>query len=281
MSLAEFTMRARPGLRASFSPKALARFDPTLKPAAAARDANITMFGPIGIDLESDGVTARRVAGALREIGAQPVTVQINSPGGDVFEGHAIYELLRGHARAGHRVRVEVLGMAASAASIVAMSGDEIAVGVGSSIMIHNASVMAAGNRLDFLEVHDWLAPFDRAMVEVYAARTGQPADQIAAMMDKGDTWLTAEQALELGFADSRLEAAPARDFDERAAAKLRAERIYDLLAAYAGLSRKDARALRRELKGGAPAAPAATAPGAGQIAEGLQALLDTLKTES
>jgi ATP-dependent Clp protease protease subunit len=279
MSLAEFTMRARPGLRAEITPQALTRWDASLRPQAAAKDATITILEPIGADIWGDGVTARRVAGALREIGAQPVTVQINSPGGDVFEGGAIYELLRGHARAGHRVRVEVLGLAASAASVVAMAGDEIAIGQGGFVMIHNAWVVAAGDRHAMAEVSDWLAPFDRAMADVYAARTGQPADEIAAMMDR-ETWLGAQQALELGFADSRLDAAPARDLEEPAAAALRAERRLDLLAAHAGLSRKDARALLRELKGGAPAAPAATAPAAGQIAEGLQALLDTLKTE-
>ncbi|KLB48562.1 peptidase, partial [Xanthomonas euvesicatoria] len=104
------------------------------------------------------GVTARRVAGALRAMGKGPVTVNVNSPGGDMFEGLAIYNLLREHDG---EITVKVLGLAASAASIIAMAGDTVQIARAGFLMIHNAWVMAVGNRNDLIEVADTLKPFD------------------------------------------------------------------------------------------------------------------------
>lgn len=107
-------------------------------PAAAEADNpnTISIYDVIGEDWSGEGVTARRIAAALRRIGENDVTVNINSPGGDMFEGLAIYNLLAEHPGA---VNVRVMGIAASAASIIAMAGDTIEMGLGSFIMIHNA----------------------------------------------------------------------------------------------------------------------------------------------
>ena len=117
-------------------PSALDRWDGGIK-AAATDDNSISVFDVIGQDYWGEGVTAKRIAGALRAMNGADVTVNINSPGGDMFEGLAIYNLLREYEG---RVTVKVLGIAASAASIIAMAGDDIQIGRGAFLMIHNSA---------------------------------------------------------------------------------------------------------------------------------------------
>jgi ATP-dependent protease ClpP protease subunit len=139
--------------------------------ALALGDNVITMMEIIGEDFwTGGGVTAKKVAAQLRAIGDRPVEVQINSPGGDMFEGIAIYNVLREHPQP---ITVKVMGMAASAASIIAMAGDSIEIGAASFLMIHNCWVVAVGNRHDMAETAAFLEPFDTAMAGVYAERSG------------------------------------------------------------------------------------------------------------
>ncbi|MEO0793103.1 MAG: head maturation protease, ClpP-related, partial [Pseudomonadota bacterium] len=158
-------------MRADVSSEAFRRWNPSLQ-AANADAATIPIMQPIGQDMWGEGVTARRVETALSAIGDRPVNVPINSPGGDVFEGAAIYELLRAHARDKGEVTVQIMGLAASAASIIAMAGDNILIGQSSFLMIHNSWVIAIGDRNALREVSDWLEPFDAAMAGVYEAQT-------------------------------------------------------------------------------------------------------------
>nr|WP_256372528.1 head maturation protease, ClpP-related [Citrobacter sp. wls829] len=109
------------------------------------------------------------------------VTVNINSPGGDMFEGLAIYNLLRDYEG---KVTVKVLGIAASAASIIAMAGDDIQIGRGAFLMIHNCWVYAMGNRHDFAELANSLGPFDSAMADIYAVRSGLDMETVQKLMD-------------------------------------------------------------------------------------------------
>lgn len=190
-----------PGVRSDFSTEALKNWNPDLAPKAEGLgDHSISILGPIGKYYE-DGVTAVRVAAALREIGENPVDVYLNSPGGDVFEGLAIYSLLLEHKP---QVTVKVLGLAASAASVLAMAADEVQVMRSAFLMIHNTWVVAAGDRNAFLQVADWLKPFDEALVDIYAARTGFDAKTIGTMLDK-ETWIGGAKAIEDGFADEFL----------------------------------------------------------------------------
>src|SRR5690606_18430633 len=130
--------------------------------AAPDADATISIFDVIGEDSwTGGGVTANRISAALRAIGNRNVTVRINSPGGDMFEGIAIYNLLRAHRA---KVTVEVLGWAASAASIIAMAGDVIRMGLGSFMMVHNAWGMVIGNRHDMREAASLFDGFDSAL---------------------------------------------------------------------------------------------------------------------
>lgn len=231
------------GLRFDLSPRALDRWSPNLQ-AAAADDASISIFDVIGQDYwTGEGVTAKRIAGALRAIGDADVVVNINSPGGDMFEGLAIYNLLREHPGS---VRVKVLGVAASAASIIAMAGDEIQIARAGFLMIHNAWTYAAGNRHDFRQYADYLEPFDAAMADVYVARTGQDAKSIEKMMD-GETWIGGSKALEQGFADSLLASDEVAAGEEKPTA-LAVRRLENALRA-SGIPRSEAMRLISEFK--------------------------------
>lgn len=226
-------------------------------------DNVITMFDVIGEDWwTGGGVTAKKVASQLRAIEG-PVEVQINSPGGDMFEGIAIYNVLREHP---HAVTVKVMGMAASAASIIAMAGDTVEIGAASFLMIHNCWVGAMGNRHDMREVADFLEPFDAAMVDVYAARSGQVATDIAKWMD-AETFMSGSQAIERGFADALLSADKVTT-DEAAKARARSAndaRATELQLVSAGLTRTQARERINGIKGTPGAAHDETAtPGAG-----------------
>lgn len=263
------------------SPEAFSKWsDDAAGVRAIARGDNvITMFETIGEDFwTGGGVTAKKVASQLRAIGDRPVECHINSPGGDVFEGIAIYNVLREHPQT---VTIKVMGMAASAASIIAMAGDAIEIGAASFIMIHNTWVVSAGNRHDMREVAEWLEPFDQALVEVYAARTGQEPKAIAKWMDD-ETFMSGSMAIDRGFADSLL-AADTMTVDEGAKAEDRRVnelRAMELTLVSAGLSRTDARASINKIKGTPGAATEGDTPGA--VADdysGLAGLLATLQS--
>lgn len=225
-------------------------------------DAVITMFDVIGEDFWSGGgITAKSVAAALRAIGPRPIEVQINSPGGDMFEGIAIFNVLREHPQP---VTVKIMGMAASAASIIAMAGDNIEIGASSFIMIHNCWIVAIGNRHDMAETAEWLQPFDQAMVDLYAARSGQDAKQVGKWMD-AETYMSGSQAIERGFADALLSADavtsdPEAKANDRAANGLRS---MELTLVSAGMSRADARAKIKAIRSTPGAAPKEGTPGA------------------
>lgn len=251
-----------------------------LRPSALETgDAVITMFEIIGEDFWSGGgITAKKVASQLRAIGDRPVEVQINSPGGDMFEGIAIYNVLREHPQP---ITVKVMGMAASAASIIAMAGDTVEIGTASFIMIHNCWVLAMGNRHDMRETAEFLEPFDQAMVEVYAARTGQDAAKIAKWMDD-ETFMSGSTAIERGFADALL-SADAVKVDEKAKAseqEINEIRATELSLVQAGWSRTDARARLMKIKG-TPGAAIEGTPGAADDEDwsGLSDLLNTLQS--
>ncbi|HHU0419601.1 TPA: head maturation protease, ClpP-related, partial [Klebsiella variicola] len=133
-------------------PSALERWNGGIR-AATDNDNAISIFDVVGRDYWDEGVTAKRISGALRSMNGADVTVNINSPGGDMFEGLAIYNLLREYE--GH-VTVKVLGIAASAASIIAMAGDDIQIGRGAFLMIHNCWLYAMGTGLGIYDASNY-----------------------------------------------------------------------------------------------------------------------------
>lgn len=215
--------------------------------AAADQPDTISIFDVIGIDgWTGEGVTAKRIGGALRSIGGKPVTVSINSPGGDMFEGLAIYNLLREHPA---EVTVKVMGLAASAASIIAMAGDRIEVGLGSFLMIHNAWGAVIGNRHDWRAAADVFEQYDAAMADIYAARTGQPVKDIARMMD-AESFIGASDAVKKGFADGTFNDPEPSSDGAVARAELSARRRLDALLAKDGMPRSERRRLMRDALG-------------------------------
>lgn len=228
-------------------PSALDRWDGGIK-AAATDDNSISVFDVIGQDYWGEGITAKRIAGALRAMNGADVTVNINSPGGDMFEGLAIYNLLCEYEG---RVTVKVLGIAASAASIIAMAGDDIQIGRGAFLMIHNCWVYAMGNRLDFAELALSLEPFDTAMADIYAARSGLDIAAVQKLMD-AESYIGGSDAVAKGLADSLLSADAVSDGDESPAAALRK---LDALLAKTNTPRSERRKLIKALTGNTPGA--------------------------
>lgn len=234
--------------------------------AAKSDENSISVFDVIGADWYGDGVTASRIAAALRSIGGADVTVNINSPGGDMFEGLAIYNLLREYEG---KVTVKVLGLAASAASIIAMAGDEVQIGRGAFLMIHNCWVYAMGNRHDLQQIAADMVPFDKAMNDIYGARTGLDAATIDAMMN-AETYIGGSDAVEKGFADRLLAADEISDGDDSPAAALRK---LDAMLAKTDAPRSERRKLLKALTGGKP--------GAAATPEGMPGATDEINPEN
>lgn len=221
--------------------------------AAETSNNTISILDQIGADFFGEGITAKRVAAALRSIGSNDVVVEINSPGGDFFEGVAIYNALRAHP---HKVTVRVLGLAASAASIIAMAGDDIEIGRAGFLMVHNAWVLARGNRHDLAAAAETMAPFDEAMASVYSARADVSRETAAEWMDS-ETWFNGEEAIEHGLADALLPADAVTDAEPQAS---NAVRTIDRALAKVGMPRSERRPLISALKGGThDAAPTVT----------------------
>lgn len=248
--------------------------------AVAPGDNVITMFGDIGVDYwVGTEITAKTITAQLRAIGDRDIEVHINSGGGDMFEGIAIFNVLREHSQA---VTVKVMGMAASAASIIAMAGDRIEIGAASFFMVHNCWVGAVGNRHDMIEVANFLAPFDQAMAETYAARTGSPVADVTKWMD-AETWMSGSVAIERGFAEALLPADQVTVDEKAKAADLATNelRALELTLVSAGHTRTEARARINAIKGTPGAAQDVGTPGAAELVSPLAGLLADIRAHS
>lgn len=144
------------------------------------------------------GTTADDFARALPK-DAKTITLRLNSPGGSVFDGVAIYNALKSHQAT---VNVQVDGVAASIASVIAMAGDTVTMGRGTRMMIHNPSGLVLGQAKDMRETADLLDKLAQDIGGFYAARAGGSLDQWLASMD-AETWYSAAEAVDAGLADS------------------------------------------------------------------------------
>lgn len=136
----------------------------------------------------------------LKALGdVERLDVRINSPGGSVFEGVAIYNQLKRHKA---RVAVQIDGLAASIASVIAMAGEEIGIAANAMIMIHNPWGSAVGEAADMRKMADSLDKVRDTILGTYAERSGASESDLAEMMD-AETWLTAEEAFAVGLVDS------------------------------------------------------------------------------
>lgn len=255
------------------------------RPEISAKEddkASINMYDSIGENWDGTGITAKLVSGILRSNKGKDITVNINSPGGDFFEGVAIYNLLKEHDG---DVTVKVVGLAASAASIIALAGDTVKIAETGFMMIHNAWTIAIGNKEDMTEVADMLEKFDDTMASLYAGSSDIEEKQIRKMMEE-TTWLNGKESVEMGFAHSLLDSDMVEEDEEEKANTNAALRRIDLALAKDGMPRSKRRELFKELSGrqnaadmsGTPSAAVIQAmPSAGDLNEALKGLLNNI----
>lgn len=165
----------------------------------APRTGELLLYGDVGPS-EWGMIDAKSANEALKQLGdVAVINLRIDSAGGGVFDGMAIYNQLKRHAAAVH---VTVDGLAASIASVIAMAGDSITMGEGTQMMIHDASTFAWGNAGEMRRTADLLDSISGDIAAIYARRSGKPVAEIRDMM-MAETWLTASQAKEAGLADA------------------------------------------------------------------------------
>ncbi|MBW8025298.1 peptidase [Clavibacter michiganensis subsp. michiganensis] len=230
----------------------------TPAPSGDGTVATIRLYGPIDSWGGFWGISTKDVGGvldALPETVTQ-IVLRINSPGGEVFEGMAILNLLRAHRAS---VIAVVDGLAASAASFLAAGCDETVMSPGTQMMIHSPLVFEYGNAASLRKTADVLDSIESSIIEIY---TGKAGDQDWPTLLSEDTWLNAAQAVELGLADRVAvipdagEAITVTDDEELVVITLDDDEIEDV-AARAHVTRFPERAAAR-----APMLPSATAPG-------------------
>ena len=162
--------------------------------SSALEDVEISIYDEIGFG----GVTAKDFMAEVKKFKGQHIHLRINSVGGSVIEGAAIYNALRRH-KGGLTVHVD--GLAASMASVIAMAGEEVYIASNAMLMIHNPWSMTMGDADDLRKEADVLDKLKHTLVNAYARKTGMETEDIAAMMDE-ETWLNATQSVAMGFAD-------------------------------------------------------------------------------
>jgi ATP-dependent Clp protease protease subunit len=146
-----------------------------------------------------DEVTPKQFKKDLDALGdIKNLNIYINSGGGDVFAGQAIHSMLKRHSA---NKTVYVDGLAASIASVIAMAGDKVIMPKNAMMMIHNAWTISMGNAQDFRKLADDMDKIDESIQTTYVGKTGMDKQKIADMMN-AETWMTAEEAVEKGFAD-------------------------------------------------------------------------------
>lgn len=139
------------------------------------------------------------------------IVVWINSPGGDVIAGAQIYNMLLEYPE---HVTVKIDGIAASAASVIAMAGDTIYMSPVSMMMIHNPMTVAIGDHVEMEKAKEMLASFKESIINAYEKKTGLSRQRLSELMD-AETWMDVGKAMELGFCDSVLTTSPRLEFEE------------------------------------------------------------------
>ncbi|MFA5385569.1 MAG: head maturation protease, ClpP-related [Eubacteriales bacterium] len=172
----------------------------TFKNQAEDKPAELLLYGPIeSASWWGDEITPKQFKADLDALGnIETLNIYINSDGGDVFAGQAIYSMLKRHQA---QKNVYVDGLAASIASVVAMAGDTVYMPSNAMMMVHNPWSIAMGYADDFRKLAEDLDKIRESIIAVYEAKTSLSRDEIVELMD-AETWLTADDALTFGFAD-------------------------------------------------------------------------------
>jgi HK97 family phage major capsid protein len=194
----------------TFDPAQFKKFSIQMKATGTEIVAEIFLYDQIGTSFWGDGISAKQFAEQFRAATtSKPAparcVLHINSPGGDVFDASAIFDLVKQSA-----VPVDVMidGLAASAAFTIAMAGRKISIGEAGLMMMHNAKGMAFGSAKDMNQTAGVLDKISNQMAEIYAKRCNMSVAEIKTMMD-AETWLTAQECVDKGIADELVEAQP------------------------------------------------------------------------
>lgn len=181
--------------------------------AAGDRQAKVIIDRAIGSDWAPDWIQdwtgekpARDFIDAIEALGElDTIDLELNSPGGDVASGIRIMNYLRNHKA---EVNITVTGMAASIATVILMAGDTRTMGIGATLMVHNPAGWMAGfyTKAEMQEMAEAMDKIEAAIIEAYVAGTGKDAQDIKQLLDKGDTYLTAEDAISWGMATAKHE---------------------------------------------------------------------------
>jgi ATP-dependent Clp protease, protease subunit len=162
------------------------------------KTTEITIYGVIGTSWWRDSFSASDIDNALNEAGTNDVIINLNSPGGDAFDGIAIYNRLRRHEGT---VTVHIDGWACSAASLFPLAADKVIMGLGSMMMIHEASNIIWGTKTDMRKEADVLEELEEGLVDIYMTKAKVSREEIREKVD-AETWFSAKKAVEIGFAD-------------------------------------------------------------------------------
>lgn len=259
----------------ALSVQALDRWNPQMRAgnfAASTAATVIEIYDVIGYDYWTDGgITATWLADQIR--GRGDLIININSPGGDFFEGLAIYNLLRAHAG---KKTVNIVGMAASAASLIAAAGDDVLVAAAAYVMIHNVWGLVIGDNRDLAKASEDFKKFDAGARVIYIEQSGKTEAEITELMDD-ESWFLGREAVDEGFATGLLPAdAVIEDADQAKETKpaqtlRRAEAVLSQ-----SMPRREARQLLNQIRGKQDAAPTGKQDAAvfAAAADGLRGLI-------
>lgn len=209
----------------------------TLRPAAAANTYELLIYGDIGDNWWGESVTAKSVVEQLNALDAavSTINVRINSYGGAVADGLAIYNALKRHPAT---KAVTVDGVAMSIASLIAMSGDTVSMPATSLLMIHAPWGGVAGNASELREYADVLDTYAASMADAYVAKSGKSRDDILALLSDGaDHYYTGAEAVDEGFAD-RIDTPESDPAEPDAAAREFARALFDRVCSRGGSMR-------------------------------------------
>lgn len=178
--------------------KMAANIKPMFKAEASGDSTEITIYGDIGDSWWGESIRAKDIENALKSVETETITIRLNSPGGDAFDGIAIYNQLKNHKA---KVIAYVDGLAASAASIIAMSANELIMNTGSMMMIHEASTFTWGTKADIKKTLNALEGIDESIADIYMTRFTGERETLNELVE-AETWFTASAAVEAGLAD-------------------------------------------------------------------------------
>ncbi|WP_217580417.1 head maturation protease, ClpP-related [Lysinibacillus sp. GbtcB16] len=166
-------------------------------------ESTLTVYGVIGDSWWDDSTSANDVDKAIALAGSNDLVIHLNSPGGDAFDGIAIYNRLMNHkSKHGAKVTIHVDGWACSAASVIAMAADELIMGIGAMLMIHEASNIVWGTKSEMRKEADLLEKLEDGIIDAYMTKANVERDEIRRMVDE-ETWFSGSEALGIGFATS------------------------------------------------------------------------------